>query len=51
MLAPGKHDDWKIRCALQHAQNDILFSVMRLPDKLEGTSKNYHLLREYTRKR
>ncbi len=35
MLALGKHDDWKIRCALQHAQNDISFLMVRLFDKLE----------------
>ncbi len=35
MLAPGKHDDWKIRCALQHAQNDIHFLKVRLFDKLK----------------
>ncbi len=35
MLAPGKHDDWKIRCALQHAQNAIRFLKVRLLDKSE----------------
>ena len=37
MLAPGKHSDWKIRCALQHPRGKPFAQDNALLDRKKGT--------------